>query len=153
MKSALWLMRSAVTLSVLAFVQAVWASESIDNNWRVSDLPGEATTANEWLAQVAAATVQVTGVRVNRTSTGLEITLETAEGKPLQVNATKFRTEGNSLIADISNAVLVLPNAGEFSADNPTEAIASVRVVQLDASNIRVSVTGKETLPTQRACV
>jgi iron complex outermembrane receptor protein len=55
-----------------------------------------------------AAQVQVTNVKLERTETGLDITLETAEGKPLQVDATKFRQEGNNLIADIPNAVLLM---------------------------------------------
>ena len=100
------------------------------------------------MAQVEATTVQGTKVRVERTDTGLDITLETAEGKPLQVDATKFRTEGNSLIADIPNAVLALTNATEFNTENPTEEIASVQVVQANANTIRVNVAGKGALPT-----
>jgi iron complex outermembrane recepter protein len=92
-------------------------------------------------------TVKVTGVKLERTETGLDITLETAAGKLLQVDATQFRTEGNSLIADISNAVLALPDAPEFLAENPTADIATVRVLQQDVSNIRVSVTGTTDLP------
>ncbi|NJK51607.1 MAG: AMIN domain-containing protein [Leptolyngbyaceae cyanobacterium SU_3_3] len=114
-----------------------------------------ATTVKEWMAQVEAATVQVTAIRVEvrsepqgeRTKTGLDITLETAEGKPLQMDATKFRAEGNSLIADIPNAVLALPQGQGFVAENPTADIAKVQVVQQDVSNVRVSVDGKEALP------
>ncbi|MBW4647008.1 MAG: TonB-dependent siderophore receptor [Goleter apudmare HA4340-LM2] len=106
-----------------------------------------ATTVKEWLAQVEAATVQVTNVRVDRTADGLDITLETAEGKPLQVDATKFRSEGNSLVADIPNAVLALPQGQAFVAENPATDIARVEVVQQDASRIRVSVTGNNALP------
>jgi iron complex outermembrane receptor protein len=40
-----------------------------------------------------------------------------------------------------------LPNAQAYSAESPTSEIANVRVVQLDASTIRVSVTGTTTLP------
>jgi iron complex outermembrane recepter protein len=111
------------------------------------DLPRPATTIKEWVAQVEAATVQVTTVRVDRTDTGLDITLETAEGKPLQVDASKFRAEGNSLIADIPNAVLALPQNQGFTAENPTADIANIRVVQADANTIRVSVTGTTALP------
>lgn len=105
---------------------------------RIRDLSRPATTVKDWMAQIEAATVQVTNVKLERTDTRWDITLETAEGKPLQVDATKFRTEGNSLIADIPNAVLALTNATEFSAGNLTSDIANVRVTQVDASNIRV---------------
>jgi iron complex outermembrane receptor protein len=114
---------------------------------KLRDLKQPARTVKEWLAQVEAMTVPVTGVTLERTAAGLDITLETAEGKPLQVDATKFRAEGKSLIADIPNAVLALPNAQEFSADNPTVEIATVRVTQTDASTIRVSVVGTTALP------
>jgi iron complex outermembrane receptor protein len=113
---------------------------------RVRDRKQPATTVKQWIAQMEAAQVQVTGVKLERTETGLDITLETADGKPLQVDATKFRTEGNSLIADIPNAVLALPQGQTFVADNPTADIATVQVTQ-QGSNIRVSVAGKEALP------
>jgi iron complex outermembrane recepter protein len=115
----------------------------------IRDFNRPATTIKEWIAQVEAATTQVTGVSLNSTETGLEIVLETAEGKLLQIDATKFRSEGNSLIADIPNAALALPDAEEFSADNPTEEIANVRVTQLNASSIQISVTGNDALPSE----
>ncbi|NJP09957.1 MAG: TonB-dependent receptor plug domain-containing protein [Leptolyngbyaceae cyanobacterium RU_5_1] len=114
---------------------------------RVRDLNRPATTLKDWLAQVEAAIVQITGVKLERTDTGLEISLETAEGKPLQVDATKFKTEGNSLIADIPNAVLALPEGQAFNTDNPTTDIANIRVTQLNINTIRVGVTGNNSLP------
>ncbi len=110
--------------------------------------PKPATTVKEWVAQIEAATVQVTGVKLERSETGLDIVLETAEGKPLQVDATKFRAEGNRLIAEIPNAVLALPEGQAFSAENPTADIASVQVVQQDPNKIRVSVAGTSAPPT-----
>jgi iron complex outermembrane receptor protein len=109
--------------------------------------PQPATTVKEWVAQIEAATVSVTGVKLERSETGLDIVLEAAEGKLLQVDATKFRTEGNSLIAEIPNAVLALPGGQAFSAENPTADIALVQVVQQDINRIRVSVIGTNALP------
>jgi iron complex outermembrane recepter protein len=116
---------------------------------RIDDRPQPATTVKDWIAQIEAATVQVTGVKLERTESGLEIILETADGKPLQVDANQFRTEGDSLIADIPNAVLALPEGQPFIANNPTEEIAMVQVGQQDVSSIRVSVTGNDGLPTE----
>lgn len=104
-------------------------------------------TVKDWIAQIESATVQVTEVRLERTGDRLDIVLETAEGQPLQVDATKFRAEGSSLIADIPNTTLALPQGQTFVADNPTADIATVQVVQQDAGNIRVSVVGKESRP------
>ncbi len=110
--------------------------------------PQPATTVKDWVAQIEAVTVQVTAVKLERSETGLDIVLETAEGKPLQVDATKFRAEGNRLIAEIPNAVLALPEGQAFSAENPTADIASVQVAQQDVNTIRVSVAGTSAPPT-----
>jgi iron complex outermembrane recepter protein len=109
--------------------------------------PPPATTVKDWLAQIEATTVQVTRIELERTDTQLDIILETAEGKPLQIDATQLRQEGNSLIAEIPNAVLVLPEGQSFIAENPTADIATVQVVQQDTSTIQVNVTGNVALP------
>ncbi|NJK52177.1 MAG: TonB-dependent siderophore receptor [Leptolyngbyaceae cyanobacterium SU_3_3] len=141
--------RSIFVSSALIFVGALAVTAAEPPVSQVQDQPKPATTVTEWIAQIEAATVQVTEVKLERTETGLDIVLETAEGKPLQVDATKFRREGNSLIADISNAVLVLPEGKPFTADNPTNEIATIQVVQQDVSDIRVIVTGSTAVPQQ----
>ncbi|MBW4549539.1 MAG: AMIN domain-containing protein [Aphanocapsa sp. GSE-SYN-MK-11-07L] len=65
------------------------------------------TRAADLLVQEPSAAIQVTAVRLNRTETELQIVLETAGGETLQIDASKFTTEGNALIADIPNALLV----------------------------------------------
>jgi iron complex outermembrane receptor protein len=115
----------------------------------MKDFNRPATTLKEWEKLITQnSPASVSGVKLERVEDGLDITLETADGKPLQVDATKFRAEGKSLVADIPNAVLALPNAQEFSAENPTGEIANVRVTQIDTSTIRVSVVGTTALPT-----
>lgn len=110
-----------------------------------------ATTVKEWLAQMEEAPkqplVRVIGVKLNQTKTNLEIVLEMVDGKPLQVDASKFRTEGNTLIADIPNAVLALPDGRPFQASNLTSDVANISVTQQDASTIRVSVVGDKAPP------
>jgi iron complex outermembrane receptor protein len=127
--------------------EEVKAHQPITQLPRGRDLNQPATTVKEWVAQIEAQTILVTNVKLERTDAGLDIILETAEGKPLQVDATKFRTEGNSLIADIPNATLALPDDREFNADNLTDDIANVRVARVDDNSIRVSVTGKTAVP------
>ena len=108
-----------------------------------------ATTVKEWMAQVEAATVQVTEIRLNPTETGLEIVLQTARDKPLSIDSSQVRSQGNQLIADIPNAVLVIPQQQEFTAQNPTSDVARVQVVQQDLTTLRVIVTGNNALPQQ----
>jgi iron complex outermembrane recepter protein len=139
---------SIVSIGLTQTVQATETKKPQDSSiLRVRDGNRPAMTVKEWVAQIETAIVSVTVVTLNRTEGGLEIVLETADGKPLQVDATMFRAVGNSLIADIPKATLALTNAQAFSAENPTADIARVDVTQVDASNIRVSVTGQGALP------
>jgi iron complex outermembrane recepter protein len=114
---------------------------------RLRQYPRPATSVNQWLAQVEAATVQVVGVRLNPSPTGLELILETAAGKVLAVDASQFKTEGNSLIANIPNAVLALPDGQPFQAANPTSDIAQITVTQATVNTIRITVAGSSALP------
>ncbi|MGB6298757.1 MAG: TonB-dependent siderophore receptor [Rivularia sp. (in: cyanobacteria)] len=88
--------------------------------------------------------IKITGVKINSTDKGIEIILETANARNLQPTA---KSQGNSLIADIPNAVLALPDGKDFNVENPVEGIASVNVIQIDANNIRLTVTGESSVP------
>ncbi|MEH1836378.1 MAG: TonB-dependent siderophore receptor [Nostoc sp.] len=88
--------------------------------------------------------VKVTGVKLNSTSTGIELVLQTSLGEALKPIA---KTEGNSFIADIPNVVLELPDGKEFRSENPVKGIVSVTVTALDASSIRVIVIGEASSP------
>ncbi|AFZ28890.1 TonB-dependent receptor plug [Gloeocapsa sp. PCC 7428] len=88
--------------------------------------------------------VQVTGVKLNNTAAGVEVILETPQGERLQPVITQ---QDNTLIADIPNAVLVLPESSEFRADNPVAGITAITVTNQDASTIQVTVTGEFGVP------
>ena len=68
--------------------------------------PQPATTVTDWMAQIEASLVQITGVRLEETEAGLQIILETADG---ELAAPTTTVSGNALIAEIPNAVLALP--------------------------------------------
>jgi iron complex outermembrane recepter protein len=138
-------------LTAVCMTQTIWAAEAQEigqpkiSGIRERERP--ATSVKAWLAQIEASVVRVIGVKVEQIDEELEITLTTADDKPLTVDATKFRVEGDRLIAEISNAVLALPNAQEFATENPTEDIATVQVVQQGDSQIQIVVTGKGVRP------
>ena len=90
-----------------------------------------------------AQTAQVTGVQLKPIEKGLEVILETAG----TFDEVLTSSAENSLITDIPNAQLRLPKGGAFRQHNPTQAIASVEVTNLDAKTIRVTVTGKAGVP------
>ena len=104
-----------------------------------------ATTIDEWLAQIEASRVQITGVRLEETTAGLQIILETAEG---ELTAPTTTVSGNALIAEILNAVLALPEGDEFQQFEPAEGIALVQVTELPDDRVQVVITGTDVAPT-----
>ncbi|MEM8604884.1 MAG: AMIN domain-containing protein [Cyanobacteria bacterium P01_H01_bin.121] len=91
----------------------------------------------------AAATI-VKSIRLNPTSAGLELALETRSGDRPQLFTVG---QGNTLIADIINTQLQLPNGGNFQQTAPAPGIDSISVIPLDANSIRVTVQGTNTAP------
>lgn len=103
--------------------------------------PQTANTVPERLAQSQAA-VQVTGVQLNPTPEGLQVILQTTAG---EIPTPTTSVVDNTLIADIPNAVLVLPD-NQFQATNPATGITSVSVTNLE-NQIRVAIAGETTPP------
>jgi iron complex outermembrane receptor protein len=106
--------------------------------------PTPALTVSDWVAQIEAALVQITGVRIETTEAGLQILLDTAEGT---LAAPTTQTVGNALIADIPNAVLALPEGGAFEQFGPAEGIALVSVTNEPGDRVRVAITGTDAPP------
>ncbi|BAY18263.1 type II and III secretion system protein [Anabaenopsis circularis NIES-21] len=87
---------------------------------------------------------QVNDVKLNAVDGGINVVLKTSLGSRPQVFTTK---RGKTLVSDIINAQLRLPQRGNFRQDKPASGIASVEVLQLDANSIRVIVTGDNDAP------
>jgi iron complex outermembrane recepter protein len=119
-----------------------------------------ATTVEEWISQFSPTTpednsqivegqaiaqsspvspIQITGVRITSTPQGLEVILDTANG---QLQPPTTSVVGNALIADVTNAILALPDANEFQAANPAEGIALVTVANFPGNRVRIAITG-----------
>ncbi|WP_017653589.1 TonB-dependent siderophore receptor [Fortiea contorta] len=136
---------------IVSFItQPAWAENKSGNepenriNSNTTQNISRLTQIQQLLAQSTPALIQVTGVSLNKTNTGVEVTLETKQGDKLQ---PATRTEGNTLITDIPNSQLVLKNAKEFSADKPAAGIASIKVTQVERNTIRVTVSGEAGVP------
>ncbi|MEH2180742.1 TonB-dependent siderophore receptor [Nostoc sp.] len=91
--------------------------------------------------------VQVTGVKANPTSKGVEVILQTSKGQELQITN---RSAGNNFIADIPNAQLRLLNgeAYTFRSEKPIQGVTEITVTNFDTNTIRVTVIGEASLPT-----
>lgn len=94
---------------------------------------------------VWAAATQVTGVQLNPTNGGLNVTLATAAGDRPQIFTS---SRGNALVADIINTQLRTPQGNSFRQDNPAPGISSVSLTQLDPNSVRLIVTGTTNAPT-----
>ncbi len=105
-------------------------------------MPLQEGTAADLMAQRV---TKVTGVEVDRTEAGLELILETAAGSEKLVPL--ILPEGNNLVIEVLDATLDLPNKNEFRQVNPVAGIEEVRVTQIDAASIRVTITGNEQTP------
>jgi type IV pilus assembly protein PilQ len=99
---------------------------------------------------VSAQTTQITGVQLSPVNDGINIVLTTASSSRPQIFTTK---KGNTLVADIINTQLRLPQGNSFRQDNPVPGIASVTVNQLDATSIQVIVTGTSSIPNNQPVV
>jgi iron complex outermembrane receptor protein len=75
---------------------------------------------------------------------GLEVILETSDGTMPQVFTS---SADQTLIVNVSNAQLRLPEGKEFRADKPAAGIAAVTVTNLNANSIQVRVTGTAAVP------
>ncbi|MEM6424960.1 MAG: AMIN domain-containing protein, partial [Cyanobacteria bacterium P01_D01_bin.128] len=106
--------------------------------------PPPATTVAEWVAQIEASQVQITGVRIEPTEAGLSVVLETAAAA-LSVPTTEI--VGNAVVADIPNAVLALPAGNSFEQFEPAESIALVSVTEQPDGSVRVAITGTDAPP------
>ena len=127
LRSLLWLAGALAALGA----QPSWAGQS----------GAPAVTVDDWVAQIEAAQVQVTGVQLVSTETGLEVVLETAGG---QLSAPVTSTSGDALILEIPNAVLVGEDIQEFG---PAEGIALVQVSALAGDRVQVVITGADAVP------
>ncbi|MEH2010277.1 TonB-dependent siderophore receptor [Nostoc sp.] len=124
----------------------------------VQELDRSARTVKEWFAQIeqqnpplpaqnqGGEVIQVTSVKANPTSNGVEVILQTSIGQQLQV---VNRSSGNDFIADIPNAQLRLPNGDAFTfrSTSPIAGVSEITVTNFDANTIRVSVTGEAGVP------
>ncbi|MEH1834444.1 MAG: TonB-dependent siderophore receptor [Nostoc sp.] len=90
--------------------------------------------------------VQVTEVKANPTSKGVEVILQTSKGQELQITN---RSAGNNFIADIPNAQLRLLSgeAFTFRSEKPIQGVTEITVTNFDTNTIRVTVIGEASLP------
>ena len=128
---------------VLPMMQPAWGNE-LQN---IKQTPkGFSTSAIDLLAQQGnVAVTEITGVKVNSISTGIEVILQTSQAEALQV---VNKSDANNFIVEIPNAQLRLPLGNSFQQEKPLAGITQITVTNLDAKTVRVTVAGEKALPT-----
>ncbi|MEM9244505.1 MAG: TonB-dependent receptor [Cyanobacteria bacterium P01_F01_bin.153] len=96
------------------------------------------------LQQDQGSTVEITGVQLETTATGVNLVLSATAGT-LDMPPTSVL--GNALIVDIPNVTLNLPNGEDFEAINPIEGIARISVSGSPGNGVRVAITGLDAPP------
>ncbi|MEM1395628.1 MAG: TonB-dependent receptor plug domain-containing protein, partial [Cyanobacteria bacterium P01_H01_bin.150] len=124
------------------------AEKSISNILQLNQIQLPKTSASYLLTQenTTPAITQITDVTARQTTNGLEIVLGTNKGD-LPLPTTEVN--GNTLVANIKNAVLSLSDGRKFQTKNPLEGIASITVTQL-ANKVQIRITGVENAPIAR---
>ncbi|MBW4507394.1 MAG: AMIN domain-containing protein [Scytonematopsis contorta HA4267-MV1] len=103
------------------------------------------TAAIVFLAAPAwAQTSDITSVEVKPGNGGVNVVLRSSNGSQPQVFTTK---RGASVVVDIINAKLRLPQGNSINQNQIGNGIASVTVNQLDANSVRVVVNGDGNTP------
>ncbi|RAM52236.1 MAG: general secretion pathway protein GspD [Hapalosiphonaceae cyanobacterium JJU2] len=115
------------------------------------DLILGATTIVFLAAQpVKAQVTQITDVQLKTVNGGVNVVLKTSSGSRPQIFMTQ---RGKTLVADIINTQLRLPQGNSFRKENPIPGIASIQVTQLDTNSIRVLAIGTDSAPNSQPLV
>jgi iron complex outermembrane recepter protein len=101
------------------------------------------TSATDLLAQTNL--TRVTGIEVKQTNRGLEVILKTAAGGQRLVPL--ILPEGNKLVIDILDANLGFSIRNGVTKTNPAPGIKTVILAKVDASSIRLTITGESKTP------
>lgn len=87
--------------------------------------------------------VAITNIQIEQTTAGLMLRLDT-EG---ELSPAETYTIDNTTFADISNAVLELPEGEDFVVSDPATGISVVRVTALADAQVRIEIAGIDAPP------
>ncbi|ESA33729.1 hypothetical protein N836_20725 [Leptolyngbya sp. Heron Island J] len=106
--------------------------------------PRITTTVTDWVTQIEAAIVQIIDVQIAETEAGLQVVLETTDGRLATPVTT---TSGDAVILEIPNTRLSLSVGETFEQFAPAEGIALVSVTNLPDNRVQISITGTDAPP------
>jgi iron complex outermembrane receptor protein len=128
--NSVFLITGVIILGIMPPASAAEMEKSAKTPFRLTQITPTALT-------------EITEIELEETAEGITLRLE-SEGE-LLVGETAI--EGNTAIAEIPNAVLRLPFADEFFANNPIEGITSVSVTPLENNRVGITIIGTDAPP------
>ena len=92
-----------------------------------------------------AQTTFITAVQLTSTEVGLSLVFEAAAESPLQTFVNQG--DSNTVVVDIVDAQLQIPEGDSFQQDNPTAGIESITVRSLATNRVQVTIVGQDAIP------
>jgi iron complex outermembrane recepter protein len=149
--TALTIWSSAILITV-GLIQPVTAERvtTQDNQSSVSvkarDLLAQSEVRRQNLAQNSQSNLtRVTGIELNQTDNGLDVILKTAAGETKLVPL--ILPEGKNLVIDLLDATLAFGIRNGVTKLNPAPGITAINLAKVDASSIRLTITGESKTP------
>ncbi|MEM7062492.1 MAG: TonB-dependent siderophore receptor [Cyanobacteria bacterium P01_B01_bin.77] len=87
--------------------------------------------------------VEITDIQIDQTATGLMLRLKTSG--QLSIEATS--TTDNTVVTELANAILTLPEGEDFVIEEPTEGISLLAVTNLSDNRVQMAITGTNAPP------
>ena len=91
-----------------------------------------------------AQTSAITGIEIIETLTGAEVFLQTTTAQLLEISTTQ---SDNTLITEVTNAQLRLPEGQPLQSTSFSNTIESVEVLQATENSVQIQITGMDALP------
>jgi iron complex outermembrane recepter protein len=122
------------------WISLVPMAAQAESAWSERELPTNSSATDLILAQAA---TQITAVRVEPDGDRLRLVIEADRDLP----EPSTSVVGNALVAEIPNAVIVLPEGGNVEKFAPSPGIALVSVTNEPGNRVRISITGSDGPP------
>jgi len=105
---------------------------------------GVVTASLAVIQPAIAQVVQINQVQVRSVNGTLEVQLDTAGKGAPESFTTRY---GETVVIDLVNTQLNLPDRDRILQDNPAEGIASIQVAPLDVNSVRITIVGSDQAP------
>jgi len=137
-----WYPKLAIApLFAISLIQSVQAQSD-----HPQPIKNYSTTVKDWLTQADRSinNIPIIDVELRKAKSEFQVILATEVEKLSQPILSR---QGKTLTAEITGAILALPNQRAFKASNPAKGVKSIAVTQIGVNRVRLQITGSEQAP------